>query len=165
VETAGISPATDAITQTPAQADQSALDRFFTAEKKRALHHFEADSQVTHWGRQLVESAEREMRQQAIDELAIIASENATEAMALVLGDKDSQLRKHVATKLGQVGGDYATRLLGQVLFGDSDSGVQLAAIEELGNLNSDLARLFLTAGTKLDEPAVARRAAAALGW
>ncbi len=98
-----------------------------------------------------------------IAELALIGTEEAVTTIASTLGHRNPKVRKFVAEQLGQMEHEQAILTLGQILLGDSDATVRLAAVEALANKSNEAAKMFLEAATKDNNRRVQKAAQDAL--
>jgi len=115
-------------------------------------------------GRILDTSSDPAVRREAIEALSRIGGEEAADALAHGLGDDDSAIRTGVVDALGDMGDEHATRMLGQVLFSESEPDIRLTAVARLGERDSDAARAFLDAAADDPDPLVRDAARKALG-
>jgi hypothetical protein len=79
------------------------------------------------------------------------------------LGNPDASARMEVVSLLESIESDRIVPLLGQILFGDPDPGVRLAAMEALARQRGEAAKAFLEAATNDRDTAVRETAILAL--
>lgn len=115
-------------------------------------------------GRILDTSTDPAVRRAAIEALGGIGGDKAAGAAARGLGDEDPAIRALVVETLGDMEGDRATRTLGQVLFGEPEPDIRLAAVARLRERDSAVARAFLDAAAGDPDPLVRDAALKALG-
>ena len=86
------------------------------------------------------------VRSRAVKALGQIGGSVAASALEAGLGDDDLAVRKKVVQALGKVEDERISLWLGQVIMGDPDVEVRLAALHAIALKDDDTARVFLEA-------------------
>lgn len=107
-----------------------------------------AVSQLSHYLKRAIEDTNRI---QAAKILEDIGSKAAKQHVEDSLGDHSAKVRRSVVKLLSKRADDNATQLLGQVIHGDSDISVRIAALYGLSNISGTAANYFINAA-KNDE-------------
>lgn len=119
---------------------------------------------ILHWVEILRQSRDFNMQKRAIEELKWIGSNDSLSAMAGALGSDNADLRCFVVKNIAAVDSDLSTRLLGQVLFGDTADKVRREAAKELSNQGSDISFSMLKNALKDTDKEVREIIQTALG-
>ncbi len=89
-----------------------------------------------------------EVRIRAVSALENIGGATAVTALEAGMGDLDATVRKKVIQAFGKINDERIPLWLGQVLMGDPEPEVRLAAIQAVAQKDGDIARIFLKAAT-----------------
>ena len=89
-----------------------------------------------------------EVRLRAITALEGIGGAAAVSALEAGMGDTDTAVRKKLVQTLGKIDDERIPLWLGQVLMGDPEPEVRLAALQAVARKEGDIARIFLQAAT-----------------
>ncbi len=103
------------------------------------------------------------VRARAATALGGFADERAVPALETAVGDETQSVRIQALRALGRVGGDRATRILGEVLLGGSDVTQRVVAAWGLGRDGGEAARSMLTAAAADPSSMVSSAASRAL--
>ena len=122
------------------------------------------DDEVGMWSRILNRDENIENRKKAIRVLEQIGSEEAVNAIADLLKEDTASMRNLAVESLSRIQSDLATQILGQVVFGDRDPEVRIAAVQALGYKYGEASVAFLIEATKDPDEQVRKAARNALG-
>lgn len=122
------------------------------------------DTELGTWSRILRRNEDPETREKALRVLEQIGTEKAVSTIAELLKDDSASMRNLVVDSLSRIQSEQATLILGQIVFGDRDPEVRLAAVQALGYKYGEASVAFLIAATKDKDDRVSKAARIALG-
>jgi hypothetical protein len=129
------------------QEGMGAPDQFDqTTQSNQEQEYEDTDEQsyIKHLSKILKDDDDSSLRLQAVDALREIGGAQASEALAMGLNDSDPAVRIEVINSLGYIGADNVVPITGQVLFGDADPDVRLAAVQVIAEQDSEVSKVFL---------------------
>jgi hypothetical protein len=157
------------ITLTPSQSNQILLDETQLQSEEARIQSIDRlvglsdEITIDNLTFSLEYDPDPEVRKRAAQALADIGGEVAATALERGLGDGDASVRTQAVGFLAGVDDERITLWLGQVLMGDTDPAVQLAAVEALARRTDGMAAHFLQAAAGHDSPQISEAAAALL--
>lgn len=147
----------------PAETESTSAPRDPPKQSPDTQARRESMREARRLSRLVTDTGALEARRQAIADLSALDPADAAYGLEAALSVEQATLRREVVETLGRIYGDTPPTALGQVIFGDGDAGVRLAAVEALSGLDGEIARAFLEQAVKDKDKTVRQAAAAAL--
>jgi hypothetical protein len=155
------------ITLAPTQSNQILLDETQLQDQEARIRSINRlaglsdDITVDNLTFSLEFDPDPDVRKRAAQALADIGGEVAATALERGLGDGDASVRTQTVEFLAGIDDERITLWLGQMLMGDPDRAVKLAAAEALARRSDDMAAHFLQAAAGNESPQISEAATA----